>query len=39
MEKNKLKQLIIEHKERFLSSENLVKRETQEIIKSYLIFQ
>ena len=36
MEKNKLKQLIIEHKERFLSSENLVKRETQEIIKSYI---
>jgi len=36
MEKNKLKQLIIEHKERFLSSENLVKRENQEIIKSYI---
>lgn len=36
MEKNKLKQLIIEHKDRFLSSENLVKRETQEIIKSYI---
>jgi len=29
MEKNKLKQLIIEHKERFLSSENLVNRESQ----------
>lgn len=36
MEKNKLKQLIIEHKDRFLSSENLVKRENQEIIKSYI---
>jgi len=36
MKKNKLKQLIIEHKERFLSYENLVKRETQEIIKSYI---
>jgi len=36
MEKNKLKQLIIEHKDRFLSSENLVKRETQDIIKSYI---
>lgn len=36
METNKLKELIIEHKERFLSSVNLVKREIQEIIKPYL---
>jgi len=36
MDKNKLKQLIIEHKGRFLSFEDLVKRESQKIIKSYL---
>lgn len=36
MQKNKLKQLIIEHKERFLSYENLVRRETQEIIRPYI---
>jgi uncharacterized protein len=36
MEKNKLKQLIIEHKQRFLSAEDLVKRESQKTIKSYL---
>jgi uncharacterized protein len=36
VEKNKLKQLITEHKERFLSSEDLVKRESQKTIDSYL---
>ena len=36
MQKNKLKQLIIEHKERFLSYENLVRREAQEIIRPYI---
>ncbi len=36
MEKNKLKQLIIEHKQRFLSAQDLVNRENQETIKSYL---
>ena len=32
MEKDKLKQLIIEHKERFLAKANLVKREVQKEI-------
>jgi len=36
MEKNKLKQLIIEHKERFLSPSNLVNREIQKTIKRYI---
>ena len=36
MEKNKMKQLIIEHKERFLSTEDLVNRENQKTINSYL---
>ena len=36
MEKNKLKQLIIEHKERFLSPSNLVNREIQKSIKRYI---
>ena len=36
MEKNKIKQLIIEHKERFLSTEDLVNRENQKAINSYL---
>jgi predicted AAA+ superfamily ATPase len=36
MEKNKLKQLIIEHKERFLASADLAGRECQKIIKPYL---
>jgi len=36
MEKNKMKQLIIEHKERFLSTEDLVNRENQKAINSYL---
>jgi predicted AAA+ superfamily ATPase len=36
MEKNKLKQLIIEHKERFLAPADLARRECQKIIKPYL---
>jgi len=36
MEKFKLKQLIVEHKERFLSPSDLVNREIQKTIKRYL---
>ncbi|HZX09374.1 MAG TPA: ATP-binding protein [Acidobacteriota bacterium] len=36
MNKNKLRELIAEHKERFSSSQDLVKRESQEIIKFYI---
>ncbi len=36
MDKDKLKQLIIEHKEYFLRSVKLIKREGQEIIRSYI---
>lgn len=36
MEINKLKQIIIEHKQRFLSAQELVNRENQETIESYL---
>ncbi|MCK4419023.1 ATP-binding protein [Candidatus Aerophobetes bacterium] len=36
MEKDKLKQLIIEHKERFLAETNLVKREVQKEIENFI---
>jgi uncharacterized protein len=36
MENEKLKELIIEHKERFLSRRDLIHRELQEAIKAYL---
>lgn len=36
MDKNKLKQLIAEHRERFLATANLIKRKSQEIIKPYI---
>lgn len=36
MEKDKLKELIIEHKERFLSKTGLIKREIQKDIENYL---
>jgi hypothetical protein len=36
VEKNKLKELIIEHKERFLLKEGLVKRDIQEKIKRFI---
>ena len=36
MEKNKIKELIIEHKERFLAKTKLIKREIQKDINSFL---
>jgi len=36
MEKNKLKELIIEHKEKFLSKGGLVRREIQDDIKNFI---
>jgi len=36
MEKNKLKQLIVEHKERFLAPADLTRREYQKVIKPYV---
>lgn len=36
MEKNKLKELIIEHKQRFLSKKHLIKRESQTDIEKYI---
>lgn len=36
MEKNKLKQLIAEHRERFLAPSNLIRRENQDIIRPYI---
>jgi len=36
MEKNKLRQLIAEHRERFFATTNLIKRESQEIIRPYI---
>lgn len=36
MEKNRLKELIIEHKERFLLKEGLVRRDIQEKIKGFI---
>lgn len=36
MERNKLKELIIEHKERFLSKQGLIRREIQKEIENYI---